>query len=124
MTYLGNPNSTHQLWSMWVFTIRVAGKDAPRADVEYNVAKWLRMGFGSAGRVRVSRTIYGWKIQVMIEGKPAHDPDYVASVKKHFEDFVAKGFGVLATGEVQVKVLAGDKQDGKPAEQMIEVRNV
>jgi hypothetical protein len=117
-----DPNSQHQRWSRWTFDIEEAGRHVPRADVELNAARWLRAGFGSAGQARVLQTITGWQIEARIEGKPAHDPGYVASVRREFQQrFVEKGWGPLARGWVTVKVLAGDKQDGRAAAQWVEL---
>jgi hypothetical protein len=122
VTYVGNPNGAKQLWSRWEFEIREAGKRPALADVELNVTRWLRAGFGSAGRARVVRTVLGWRIDLIIEGPPAHDPGYVTSVRRDFQrTFVEKGFGQFATSDVRVNVLAGDIEDGKPRAQMVEL---
>jgi len=115
-----DPNSRHQLWSRWIFDVDEAGRHVPRGDVELNVARWLRAGFGTAGQARVRQTITGWRIEALIEGKPAHDPGYVASVRLQFQsNFVEKGWGPLARSWVTVKVMAGDVQDGKPRAQIL-----
>ena len=54
-----NPNGQNQTWSRWIFTIYDGGRLIPHKDVEYNVARWLRAGFGSVGKTRVRRTIHG-----------------------------------------------------------------
>jgi hypothetical protein len=88
--------------------------------VEYNGATWVRAGFGSAGEVRVLATPCGWRISVHIEGVPAHDPGYVASVRRDFLDrFVKPGWGMLASGTVRARVLAGDLQNGRPRPQWV-----
>ena len=117
-----DPNSCHQLWSQWIFTIREI-RHVPRKDVECNVARWLSQGFGHAGAYKVKRQARGWEIRAVIEGKPAHDPAYVASVRRAFRDhFVARGWGQLgAVGEVSVRILAGDRQDGRPPAQWISI---
>lgn len=115
-----DPNSANQIWSAWIFTVQEAGRTAPRADVEANAARWLRRGFGSVGECRVSRTAKGWKIEARVEGVSAHDPGYVASVRRQFQArFVAQGWGPLASSTVRVRVLAGDRQDGKPRAQLV-----
>lgn len=125
MTYLGNPNGAKQFWSKWTFTIREAGKYPSYGEVQPNIAKWLRAGFGSAGTARVVRTLPGWKIECFIEGPPAHDPGYVKSVRRNFQmGFVEKGFGPFATGDVEVQVLAGDVEDGGPRRQVIVADNL
>ena len=120
-----NPNGQNQLWSKWIFDIRELSKRMPRADVELNAARWLRQGFGSAGAMRLLHKRHGWRIEAVVEGKPAHDPGYVMSVQLQFREFVEKGWGRLgALGSVRVKVIAGSKQDGKPSEQWIEMPSV
>jgi hypothetical protein len=122
VTYFGNPNGAKQLWSRWEFEIREAGKRPALAEVELNAARWLRAGFGSAGRARVVRTVFGWRVELLIEGPPAHDPSYVASVRRDFQaQFVERGFGPFASSEVRVKVLAGDVENGKARAQMVEL---
>jgi hypothetical protein len=118
--YSMNPNSQHQLWSRWEFDIDEVGRHVPRKDFEYNAARWIRAGFGTAGEIRVRQTIEGWRIEVLVEGVPAHDPWYVASVRQQFRQrFVAQGWGPMAIGRVSVKVLAGDVQDGRPRAQLL-----
>jgi len=125
MSYAGNPNGQNQRWSKWLFTIYETGRSVPRKDVEYNVARWLRAGFGSVGTVRLRRTATGWEIKAIVEGAPAHDPGYVAQVRREFHTrFIEKGWGPLAFGEVSATVLAGSKQDGKPAEQWVSIPTI
>lgn len=58
-----------------------------------------------------------------MEGLPAHDPACVEAVKRQFRrNFVEKGWGPLgAVGHVEVRVMAGDEQDGRPRKQMVEI---
>lgn len=113
-----DPNSQHQIWSKWTFTVRSV-KTIPLLELKQNVARWLRMGFGSVGEWRVVRKVWDVIIEVSIEGVPAHDPSYVNSVRRGFRDFVEKGWGVTAIDTVDVKIMAGDQQDGRPRSQMI-----
>jgi len=115
-----DPNSAGQLWAKWTFEVYEPGRHVQHAEVELNAARWLRRMFGSASTMRVVQTIRGWRIELLSEGKPAHDPAFVESVKGQFQrSFVEKGWGPLALSKVSVKVMAGDKQDGKPREQML-----
>lgn len=118
-----NPNSAHQLWSRWTF--RVWGRPVPLAEVEANVRRWLRMGFGSVGRARVEERIEQARsvvvIEAEVEGPPAHDPGYVLSVERQFARFVHQGWGPVATCRVDVEILAGDTQDGTPPKQLVVV---
>jgi hypothetical protein len=97
-----------------------------RADVELNIARWLRKGFGSAGEVSVTRTSFGWRIRFHVEGVPAHDPEYVKNVTQQFRsNFVVSGWGSLgAYGTVSARVLAGSLEEGAPAEQWVMIPTV
>lgn len=120
-----NPNSQNQLWSRWTFRIRESGRHVPFEDVQHNAAQWLRAGFGSVGTARVRAAVRGWQIDLLVEGKPAHDPKFVADVQRQFQrNFVAKGWGPLAIGTVRVEVLAGSKQDGRPAAQLVVIPRI
>jgi hypothetical protein len=115
-----DPNSQNQLWSKWQFEVYELSRHVSRDAIEYNVAKWLRLGFGSVGTVKISRTAHGWRFALIVEGRPAHDPDFVQSVRVAFNDFVEKGWGrVGAFGSVTAEVIAGSKQDGAPASQWV-----
>ena len=120
-----DPNTQHQRWSEWVFEIHEHGRYVSRLDVEQNIAKWFRMGFGTVGQFKVQRArgaprVIGWTIRLQIEGVDAHDPAYVASVRQQFRQrFVAQGWGPLACGFVRATLLAGDRQDGTPRAQLI-----
>lgn len=120
-----DPNSQNQLWSRWTFDIHEGGRRVPSKDVEYNIARWLTAGFGSVGRVRVLSKRFGWRVQVDVEGKPAHDPAYVERVRQQFaEHFVGKGWGSVAWSRVSVRVLAGSEQDGQPSKQWVEMPTI
>lgn len=120
-----NPNSEHQLWSAWTFRVFDAGRLVPRADVETNAARWLNKGFGSVGAIQCSRTRNGWLIRARVEGAPAHDPAYLQRVCSEFQTrFVAQGWGPMATSRVEVRILAGHVQDGKPPSQWIDAPTI
>lgn len=118
-----DPNSANQLWSMWTFTIREAGRRVSRAEFEHNMVRWIRMGF-KHGRCKVTQRPLGWKVEVLVEGVQANDPAYVASVKKGFADFVRKGWSLGAWGKVECQVMTGEVEQGKPRSQMIEVPSI
>lgn len=119
-----DPNSQHQLWSRWTFEI-FSTKRQSLTEVLDNARRWLRQGFGSVGHVRVSKRIWSWVIIAEVEGMPAHDPDFVASVRRQFQhNFVELGWGRLGWGRVKVEILAGDKQDGNPPSQLVVIPTV
>ncbi len=118
-----DPNSANQLWSRWTFTVR-STKYIPLREVQENVTRWLRQGFGSIGRARVTErrgpsVSNTWTIECEVEGVAAHDPGFVESVRLQFLGFVEKGWGMLATGETEVRILAGDVEDGRPRDQLL-----
>ncbi len=124
-----DPNSQNQLWSHWTFTA-IGGRAAPYEDVVHNVAEWLKMGFGSVARARVQQQICQEKpfqglmqfvVEAQVEGAAAHDPDYEDSVRKQWRAFCQQGFGSMVLAETEVKILAGDVQDGKPPAQLLVV---
>lgn len=121
-----DPNSQHQLWSRWTFVFWDTGKHPTIAEVKENAAKWMRMGFGSVGRGRVTQftNVFGmqqWTIEAEVEGVPAHDPQYKEHVRAEFKkNFLEKGWGLMAAFvDMKVAVLAGDIQDGSPPSQMV-----
>lgn len=119
-----NPNSQHQMWSRWIFAVEPeAGRHPPRVSVLIdNMCRFSRAGFKSTvGRVRCEHTERCYSMIVEIEGPPAHDPGYVASVKKEFiAKFMVPAFGSGARlARFEVGVLSGDKQDGTPPDQLL-----
>jgi len=95
----------------------------PRATVEYNLAKWVRMGFGSVGEMHISRTAQGWRADLHVEGTPANEPSYVEHVRQQFDRFVAMGWGLAAWGHVDARVLAGAQERG-PAAQWVSIPTI
>ena len=120
-----NPNGQNQVWSSWRFGIHEAGRVMPRAAVCFNVARWMRRMFGSATRARVTRTLSGWTIEVVSEGRPADDPSFVARVAAEFQrSFVTLGWGPLASSLVTAKILAGPDPSGRPRRQWVEMPTI
>jgi len=114
MTYAGDPNTEHQVWSRWTFEVRECVRTVPHKEVELNAARWLRKGFGSVGKARVARTVTGWRIEAIVEGAPVQEPAYVAHVAQEFQQrFVEPGFGTLATSKVKAELLAGEDPAGR-----------
>lgn len=116
-----DPNSQHQLWSRWTF--RIWGRPIPLHEIKDNAARWLRKGFGSVGRAKIEEKIENGRAVIVviaeIEGRPAHDPDYQASVGHGFAKFVQAGWGATAVFRMDVTILAGDEQQGAPKKQLI-----
>jgi hypothetical protein len=118
-----DPNSENQIWSKWDFFISELGRGVSKKEVDYNISRWFLKGFGDVGIYSIKREVFGsctgWHIKLIIEGAPAHDPNYTSSVRKQFNKFVELGWGNLALGNVKAKILAGNKQEGRPNDQVI-----
>ena len=114
-----DPNSANQLWSRWTFSV-YSDRTVPAQDLRENADRWLRQGFGSCGRFRLRfRRNGAVMIEADVEGVPAHDPGYVASVRMAFARFVEQGWGPVAQAQTEVQLLAGDAQDGRPRSQLV-----
>lgn len=118
------PNSAHQLWSRWTFGVEADPRKLPSFhECVDNFRAWVKIGFqSSAGRARLiqpSPTAYVF--QVEIEGPPATDPEFREHVKRQFiAHFMFAGFGFSASlVQFDVKILAGSRDDGTPADQMV-----
>lgn len=122
-----NPNSAGQLWSRWKFRI-FSAKSVPFEDIKSNAVRWIRKGFGTAGQARISEVLERGRfiilIEVEVEGVPAHDPDYLASVKRGFRRFVEQGWGLIATFSVETEIMAGDIQNGQPRAQLVVIPKI
>ncbi len=122
-----NPNSQHQLWSRWTFGVLANPTKLPTLrECRSNFSRWCSLGFASTvGRVRctctasAAGTVYLFVVE--IEGPPAHDPGYRDAVRRQFAGrFMRTGFGSGAhLCRFEVSVLAGDRQDGSPPDQLL-----
>jgi hypothetical protein len=116
-----NPNSTHQLWSRWSWTVYPGRRVAlPFEPVKLTIANFTRTLFGSAGQMRIIERVNYYVIDLRTEGRPAHDPDFVSLTARQFRDFFVRCFGVhtrvMLTGP---KIEAGSFQDGRPPTQLV-----
>ena len=105
-----DPNSQHQIWSHWTFTVHASGRHPSYADVKKNVTTWLRKGFGSVGQAKIVEHVNSWVIEARVEGVPADDPKYYDYVCSEFSKFVELGWGPLAISSVDAQILADGKQ--------------
>lgn len=120
------PNSQHQLWSKWVVRFPLT-KTVDRQWLIDNTRRFAKLLFrSSVGEVKVDFLAKAKstqvRLQVVLEGPPAHDPAYRLFAENQFRaNFVEKGFGPLAAScmTIDTAILAGDTQDGKPPAQVI-----
>ena len=115
-----NPNSANQRWSKWVITIRPGGtKKPPFATVKANCARFGRSRFGSASNMRVTAYPDRVLVEVLTEGSPVHDPQFVSHMRAMWDGFAAQGWGRGTTVELDARLMAGSRQDGTPSDQLI-----
>jgi len=120
-----DPNSAHQRWSFWEYRIFPDAVHRPAlADVKLNAARFGRKIFGSASEMRIIcatdeyARVY-WDIAVLSEGHPVHDTKYVEWVHGQWTRFFKNGFGKHCEVRTHARLEAGDREDGKPADQLI-----
>jgi len=137
-----NPNSQHQLWSLWVWTVtpprqklektaqlfafggkKVKAKQTKSRnfeEVKTNCLRFGRKAFGSTGQMNISHWSNGqYIVKVRTEGHPVHDPNYVRWMNSNWQKFFTEGFGKGTTSTLETKLEAGDAQNGKPRDQLI-----
>lgn len=116
-----DPNSRNQMWSRWTFAV-APGRTLcrPSANVRDNCARFGRKAFGTATEMKVASQPDGtWQVEVRTEGHPVHDPQYVAWMCAQWERFFKGGFGAGTQVRCTARLEAGDRQDGRPADQLI-----
>ena len=116
-----NPNSRNQVWSKWEWTIRPGRRLAlPFEPVKLAIANFAGRHFGKASQMRITEKLDHYRIELLTEGKPVHDPDFVTWTAGVFENFFTVQFGVgTVTQLAPPKLMAGSRQDGSPHDQLI-----
>lgn len=115
-----NMNSAHQLWSKWTFTVTPGRAARPFEEVRTNCARFGRKAFGAASEMRVTKgALTSWVVDVRTEGHPVHDLRYVEWMTAQWRRFFVNGFGVGTVVVCATKLEAGDRQDGRPSDQLI-----
>lgn len=121
-----NPNTQHQVWSLWTYTVRPGDrtKTPSKAEVSLLCAQFAVKVFGSTGQAQIDRqfnAIHGawWVLKFRVEGDAVRDPGKRLFIGKQWARFFAEHFGVGTHTHQDTKFEAGDKQDGSPREQLI-----
>jgi hypothetical protein len=60
-----------------------------------------------------------WEVAVLTEGHPVHESPYVEYVHDQWKKFFVQGFGPGCEIQTHARLEAGDRQDGRPADQLI-----
>jgi hypothetical protein len=122
--YTGNPNGAHQWWGKWTFEVSCSkgfSKSVTMEELKQNFGRFCRKLFGSNGVADVRWGRGKLTIDVLVEGGNVapHDPYFVEYVRNQATAFMVNGFGPNARVQVAAKLMAGSRQDGTPAEQML-----
>jgi hypothetical protein len=120
-----NPNSQHQIWSLWEYQIYPDFNKRPDyLTVKTNCARFGRLIFGSASTMKIrhagdaSGKLF-WEVAILTENHPVHDPAYTEWVHEKWKVFFQNGFGPTCEIRCHARLEAGDRQDGTPADQLI-----
>lgn len=116
-------NSAHQRWSLWEYRV-YARKRPDFATVKQNCARFGLLMFGSASEMRITQATdyWGrmyWEIAVLTEGHPVHEVLYTEWMHTQWVKFLRSGFGKACEVQSHARLEAGDRQDGRPADQLI-----
>lgn len=115
-----NPNSANQNWSHWIWEITPGRTiDRPFQNVRENLARFGRKTFGSGSQMQLRHQPPLYRLEIVTEGHPVEDPNYVKFIDEYWQRFFENGFGPGTTSILTTKVLAGHSQDGKPREQWL-----
>lgn len=114
------PNSQNQMWSKWVWFVQPE-RIVPRSlqEVKANCARFGRKAFGSASNMRVRKNSRGYLIELLTEGHPVHDPQFVKYMRDNWTSFFMSGFGLSTKVKMSAKLMAGSRQDGTPSDQLL-----
>lgn len=114
-----NPNSMNQWWSKWVLEVYPQHMRANFNDVKLNMARFARKAFGTASNMRIFQFLDHYHIEILTEGHPVTDSDYVEWMRTQWLTFLRNGLGEGTKASVRTKLMAGSLQDGSPAEQLV-----
>jgi len=120
-----NPNSANQRWSKWVWFV-VPGRtmQRPFANLKENCARFGRKAFGAASQMCITQNARGYIVEVLTEGHPVHDGTYVQYMRAQWQKFFEEGFGLGTKTKLTAKLMAGSRQDGTAADQMLIVPSI
>ena len=120
-----NPNSAHQQWSEWVFTVEQPGAGASDFNATtLALGRFFTATMGSVGQmkvdeaVNVARHLKTWTVTVQAEGESVYQPGWRDYVRRAFEASAARHFG-KARVTMDVRLLAGQTATGKPPDQWL-----
>lgn len=116
-----DPNSIHQLWSKWLIIVKPQTQFSPSfEDMKLNTARCIRTLFGSTGQCQIRKFPKAWVIDALVESQfHPLDRDSFNTVSQTITQFFKMGFGYGTNVIVKSKLMAGERLDNQPADQMI-----
>jgi hypothetical protein len=121
-----NPNSAHQQWSEWVFTVEtVTSAAVTLADVTVPLGRFFTALFGSAGRMKIDEAVNAarrrtlWTVTAQVEGESVFAPGWRAHVLQAFTLAAQRRFGDAVRVTMDVRLLAGQTADARPDTQWL-----
>ena len=120
-----NPNSAHQQWSEWVFTVETAAAGPPFAEVQLAFGRFFTALMGSVGRIKIDEAVNAarrrhiWTVTAQIEGESVFAPGWRTHVLEAFTQAAQRRFGAGVRVQMDVRLLAGQTADGAPPAQWL-----
>jgi hypothetical protein len=111
-----DPNSAHQQWSEWTFTV-VADESPSYNAIVDNVRRVTAALFGPHGQVRVDPVRRGYRCQIQAETSrdSVMDPQWRIRVKALMTMLISNGWkGAAKVLWDEPRLLAGSPEDGRP----------
>jgi hypothetical protein len=115
-----DPNSANQTWSKWTIVVR-PGLVVHRSleNVRANVGPFFLKAFGSTTTCKMRQTGRVFVFELLTEGKPVQDEEFVKFCKGQMERFFVNGFGPGTTLGIDVRLAAGERPEGGPRDQLV-----
>lgn len=89
-------------------------------EIKTNSARFLTKLLGTTtGQMGVEVERGTLIIRVRAEGPPVHDSEYVKYIREQSTAFFVSGFGPSTQVDVQAKLEAGSREDGRPSDQLL-----
>lgn len=127
-----NPNSEHQVWGRWEFTIDVhhgallrtrSFEEVKNASIQF----FVRLFRGKPAEMKIAEVLMQdagvsrYKITLRVEDERIIAEDYCKQVGQKVTDFFRTGFRCNVNVRLNTKLEAGRDGSGKPAPQLIVV---
>lgn len=114
-------NSVHQLWSKWTVVVRPSVAVSPSfSTVQSNTARFIRKGFGTTGVCQIRQCSGSWVIEFLVDSqRHPHDEQIFTAFSRSLTEFFRSGFGPQVDVKVSARLMAGERLDGQPADQLV-----